>query len=407
MAGRGGSGMIAFLFWLTLFLLVYPLFLYPLILGLAVRMKYGKANAGNDYAGSGAGRGTGFAGSGEDGVPHRAVSMLLSVYNEKEVIGEKIDNFLELEYPAERLELIVVSDGSDDGTDELAGEHVARRGCASRVTLLRQETRQGKNAALNLAAGRASGELLLFTDADSMLAPDSLALLARHFSDPDVGLASGRSVYVDARGRETAGSLYRRYEEWLKQREGRLFGIPGADGALYLMRRNMYSPLPREYIHDLLHPVQVALAGAKAVAEPAAKVRERDGEAGPKQEFARQTRIMAQSWLVFLRHSGSILREKRYGFFWQLASHKFLRWLTLPLVAALLPGAILLSGTVPFACLAGAVLFAIFARLGYAGSGGTPGRVAWLFGLQSAAAVTGLIRLGQGRQYVTWQPRGQ
>ena len=230
------------------------------------------------------------------------------MYNEKEVNGRKMEEVVEGEDQAECVEVMVGSGGSDDGTEELAGGRVARRGGASRVKLLRQETREGKNAALKLAAGRASGELLLFTDADSMLAPDSRALLARRCSDPDVGLESGRSVYVDARGRETAGSLYRRYEEWLKQREGRLFGIPGADGALYLMRRNMYSPLPREYINDLLHPVQVALAGAKAVAEPAAKVRERDGEAGPKQEFARQTRIMAQSWLVFLRHSGSILR---------------------------------------------------------------------------------------------------
>lgn len=390
--------MMPLIFWISLILLVYPLFVYPLLLELLVRLK---GNAGGAFFRS------------HDmiaGFPKSpvlpSVSMLLSVYNERDVIVEKIDNFLALEYPEEQLQLVVVSDGSDDGTEELAIRHVELRNCGDRIRIVRQEIRQGKSVALNTAAKEARGEILLFTDADSMLAPDSLSILVKPFACPQVDLVSGRSVYVDASGQENAGSLYRRFEEWLKQREGLLYGIPGADGALYALRASAYTPLPPEYINDLLHPVQVALNGRFSIAAPEARVVEKVLSRSSGGEFARQTRIMSQSWLIFLRHTGAVLRQKRFGFFWQIISHKILRWLALPLMGVNAVAALWTPGTLPVLCLLGIACFCLFAFLGARGHGGLPARIVWFFSLQSAAALNGLLRLWQGERYITWKPRG-
>ncbi len=355
---------------------------------------------------------SGGAGSAQPWPP--TVSVLLSVYNEEAALPAKLENFLALDHPPDRLELVVVSDGSTDGTDDLVRRFAAARSLPA-VRLLRQEGRLGKTSALNLAAAQAGGEVLLFTDADALFAPDCPRRLLEPFLDPDVGLVGGRSVYLDEGGGESAGSLYRRFEEWLKEREGRLFGIIGADGAVYALRRELYEPLASECINDLAHPVRVALAGKKSVAAPDALVRE--PASPPGGEMARQTRIMAQSWLVFLRHWRALARGGRWGFLWQFVSHKLLRWLALPcmllaLIAALcqvLPGALPAASSPPgglaLLTLAGFALFGVFALCGARGGGGRPGRLAWLFWVQSAAAMLGLRRLLRGERFVVWSPR--
>ncbi|MDL2274589.1 glycosyltransferase [Desulfosarcina sp. OttesenSCG-928-G10] len=365
-----------FLFWLSAILLIYPLFLYPLLLALpwgrrrsAVRSHFAE-------------------------VPH--VSMLLSVFNEKDVIAQKINNFLALDYPLDRLELIIVSDGSDDGTDDIVGALASER-----IRLLRQEGRGGKTLALNRAAKEARGDILFFTDADSMLKNDCITQLTAFFADPDVGLVSGRSVYVGNDGRETTGSLYRRYEEWLKEREGRRYGIAGADGAVYALRKELYRPLPSDIINDLVHPIQVVLAGKRALAHPDALVCE-PGEEG-NAEFSRQTRIMAQSWHVFLHYVYALVKEKRHGFLWQFISHKILRWIALPLLFVFAISALALPGVIPGFGLSGAIVGFVLA--GFGNRAGTAGRVCRLFVLQSAAGIYGLFRLWRGASFVTWKPR--
>ncbi len=331
-----------------------------------------------------------------------SISVLLSVYNEQAAIARKIENFLELEYPADKLEMLVVSDGSTDATEDMAAPYLDER-----VRLLRQDGRRGKTAALNLAASQAGGELLFFTDADAMLRADCLRRLAGAFADPAVGLAGGRSLYLDGNGRETAGSMYRRYEEWIKEREGRLWGIAGADGAVYALRRELYAPLPPECINDLIHPVQAVLAGKKAVAVPGALALEPASESGGGSELARQTRIMAQSWLIALRCTPELLRHRRWGFLWQFFSHKILRWLVLPLLGLAAALALRLPGTLPALTLAGMAALCPAAWLGFRGKGGRLCRAAWLFLVQSLAAMLGLFRLARGDRFVTWTPKGQ
>lgn len=330
------------------------------------------------------------------------MSMLLSVYNEEAVIARKLKNFQDLAYPRSLLELIVVSDGSTDATD-----CIVNQSSLPGVTLLRQEGRLGKSSALNLAARHATGEILFFTDADSMLHPDCLSKLVRPFADPCVGLTSGRSLYLDKNGNETAGSLYRRYEEWIKEKEGDLFGIAGADGAVYAMRKELFTPLEPACINDFLHPIQVILAGKKAVAVRDALITEPGTNTDSRTELARQTRIMAQSWFICLHYVVPLLRAKRWGFLWQLASHKLLRWLTLPLLLLCAVAAWFTPGAFATLTLAGLWLFSLCTALGALGQGGIPGRVGWMFMLQSAAAVLGLFQFIRGKHYVTWNPRGE
>jgi cellulose synthase/poly-beta-1,6-N-acetylglucosamine synthase-like glycosyltransferase len=367
------------LFWLSLLTLAYAFAGYPLLVAFLGRRR-GSAPAGGELP---------------------SISVLLSVYNEERVITAKLRNFLELDYPQDRIELLVVSDGSDDATEALVEQ------CASpRIRLLCQPERGGKTRAINRAATEAAGDILVFTDANSMFRPASMRKLAAPFASSDVGLVGGRSVYVDGDGAETPGGLYRRYEEWIKEGESRLFSIVGADGAIYAMRKEIFEPLRPEYINDLLHPIQVVLRGKRAISEPSAVVIEA-GEADGGAELRRQTRIMAQSWLLCLRFMGDLLKAGRLGFLWQLVSHKILRWLTLPLLALLGASAIAGSGSGVFQILAlfGLAGLAVLAWAGFRGRRGMP-HAAWMFLILHWAALLGLFRLARGERFVTWNPRG-
>lgn len=391
----------------------------------------------------------------DDGLP--TASVLLSVFDEEAVIERKILNFLALDYPAERIELCVVSDGCTDATESIVARYAGQR-----VRLVRQEARGGKTRALNRAAAEAQGDVLVFTDANAMFRPDCVRRLVERLADPGVGLVSGVSVYVDASGNTTAGGVYRRYEEWIKSRESDLFSIVGADGAAYAMRRALYTPLAPEYINDLLHPVQVLLAGARAVSEPRAVVEEEsdapatspgstqpgstqpgstssggrssfgtspgpqsgaqsrprpqaqsDSQPDTGAEMRRQTRIMAQSWLICLRQLPVLVRRGCWGFVWQMLSHKVLRWTTLPLLAVCAVSALMLVPrgmpyTLAAAALAcgGLLAWAGARGLGDGRGWGGHARTAWLFVVLHAAAVNGLFRLLRGQTFVTWTPRG-
>ncbi|WP_353117832.1 glycosyltransferase family 2 protein [Nitratidesulfovibrio sp.] len=393
------------LFWSSFFLLAYAFAGYPALLALGTRI----ARRQGPAPGRASSAPTPSTTARPDVAPlaaHAAdlptVSILLSVYNEETVIAHKIANFHALEYPHDRMELCIVSDGSTDETDAIV------QACGSpRVGLLRQERRGGKTLALNRAAQAATGDILVFTDANAMFRIDCVRMLVQRLADADIGLVSGISVYTDAHGAATAGGIYRRYEEWMKTRESDLFSIVGADGAAYALRRGLYAPLRPEYINDLIHPVQVVLQGRRAVSEPRAVVHEETDEGNGTAQMRRQTRIMAQSWLIFLRCLPDLVRAGQWGFVWQLASHKVLRWLALPLLAVLTVSALALAGEGAWyvLVLAGIAAGAVLAVLGARGQVGLP-RTAWLFVVLHAAAVVGLFRLLRGETFVTWNPRG-
>ncbi len=373
------------------FLLIYPLVIYPFCLMLLQRIK--EKNSAHIPPTP--------AYLAHEICP--SISILLSVFNEETIIKEKLENFLALDYPKEKLELLIVSDQSSDTTEAIIAQYMEKPENQGRIRLLCQETRGGKTKALNRAALEAQGEILFFTDADSMLHEDALYRIAAPFNHTRVGLVSGRSIYRDEQGKESTGSLYRRYEEWLKEYEGKLYGIAGADGAIYAMRKELYQELPQNIINDLVHPIQVILAGHEALAEPRALVSEPAED--DSNAFARQTRIMAQSWHVFFTYRHALRQEKHWGFLWQFFTHKILRWLALIWLALFTLTAIFTNSILANLGLAGVIALLICAALGEKAK--VLGRICRLFLLQSAAGVYGLIRLWQGDTFTTWNPKGK
>jgi len=376
--------MTTFIFWACLAVLVYSYAGYPVLVALAGLAERGRPSRGP---------------AGDTSQP--SVSILLSVFNEEAVIREKIENFLALDYPPELLELVVVSDGSTDATEALVAGHPS-----GRVRLLSQPVRQGKTAALNRAASEASGEILVFTDADSMFRPDALRRLAARFSSEDVGLVSGRTLYVDpATGKPLAAGLYRAYEEWIKGYESEAFSIVGADGAIYAMRRELFEPLSPDLINDFVHTIQVAAKGKRAVSEPDALCVEPAADSGAD-ELARQTRIMAQSWHVVVSQLPLLLAAGKTGYVWQLLSHKALRWLSLPLMAGLLVANVFLAACGPGYGVFLAAQLAAYggAWAGYRGAGGVF-RVSYFFVLLQVSGMLGFVGFVRGRRFVTWNPR--
>jgi len=261
------------------------------------------------------------------------VTLLISAYNEVCVMGAKLANSLALDYPKDRLEIMVVSDCSDDGTDA-----VVVRFASQGVRLVRQNTRLGKSAGLNLAVPQASGEVLVFSDANAMYRPDAIRQLVKHFGDPQVGYVVGNARYLDktsdTQAAESEG-LYWKLETWLKKKESAFYSVVGGDGALYAIRRELYTPLRSTDINDFLNPLQIIGRGFLGVFEPAAVCYEEAAGTFSK-EFRRRVRIISRS-LDAVSSARGVLNPMQHTRHWfLLVSHKLLRWLAPVFMIAML-----------------------------------------------------------------------
>src|SRR5687768_7110236 len=252
------------------------------------------------------------------------VTVTVPVYNAVSTIGTTLEGLLKLDYPRERLQLLVLSDASTDGTDAVVA------GFASRgVELLRAPERRGKTAAENAALASARGEILVNVDATVVVPPDSLKHLVAAFQDPTVGVASGRDI--SSRGGNEEGtrgeSRYVSYEMWLRDLETKLGSIVGASGCFYAIRRGIHGrPLPRELSWDFASPLVARQQGFRSVSVPEAVcIVPRTPRI--QTELRRKVRTMARglSTLFYLR---ALMNPFRYGgFALMLISHKLLRWL--------------------------------------------------------------------------------
>src|SRR5712671_4907955 len=166
------------------------------------------------------------------------VALLIAAYNEAPVIEGRIRNALTLDYPRDRLTVVIASDGSDDGTPDIC------RRFGERVQTFEFPSRRGKAATLNDTVAQLDAEIVVFSDANTSMEPSSLRHLARWFANPVVGAVCGRLILTDPLTGRNADSLYWRYETFLKRCEGRVGGLLGANGAIYAVRRGLYSPLP-------------------------------------------------------------------------------------------------------------------------------------------------------------------
>jgi cellulose synthase/poly-beta-1,6-N-acetylglucosamine synthase-like glycosyltransferase len=267
------------------------------------------------------------------------VSIILSAYNEENVINEAIDNFLKLDYPSDKLELIIVSDGSTDRTNEIV---LSRK--KDNIRLIIQPERRGKALALNRAVGEAKGEILIFTDADTMFPKEAVKKLIRYFAKREVGLVTGTTRYwTKANNTASTGNAYWRYEGFLKRLESQVGDVVGASGSVYALRKALYRELSPETINDFLHPIEVVLHGYKALFDPEVICYE-EATADPGHEFSRQVRMVGQSFLIYRRYIIKLLWQGKFLYAFLLTSHKFLRWLTLPLMGAVLALNLLLWG---------------------------------------------------------------
>ncbi|HVN64935.1 MAG TPA: glycosyltransferase [Candidatus Binataceae bacterium] len=326
-----------------------------------------------------------------------SLSVIVAAYNEESVITQRVENFTHCEYAGES-ELIVVSDGSNDRTAEI----VAGFG-SNCVRVIKQSTRQGKGVAVNVGAAHANGEILVFSDANAMFDRNALAALVGPFHNPRVGLVTGISRYPDG----TIGSAYQRYELMLKRLESRMGAIATADGAIYAMRRSLFRELDPVLINDFTHPILVALQGFDSVLAADAVCREDFSSAG---EFARQVRMVSQAALVYFRFIPSLIRDRRWRSIAILTSHKMLRWLTAPILAAAVLSTLALApqgGIYGFALLAELAL-ALVAVAGFAANRmGLDSKATFVyqFVTLNCAQAIGLWRCFSGQVPVVWKPR--
>jgi cellulose synthase/poly-beta-1,6-N-acetylglucosamine synthase-like glycosyltransferase len=324
-----------------------------------------------------------------------SVSLIVPAHDEEQVIVRKVANARALDYPADRLEVVVASDGSSDRTAELA-----RSGGADLVLEL---PRGGKVAALNRAVREARADILAFSDANSYWRPDALRRLVPRFADERVGYACGQVRFEGGEGGNQEG-LYWRYEMAVRSLENRLGGITAGNGGIYAVRRDAYIELDPSRGQDIGFPFELTKRGWRAVYEPGAIAEERMAPT-VEGEFRRKRRMMWGLWDVMLKWG--MLDPRGYGlaYAFEIYSHRLLRYLTpwLHLIALAANAALLGSGTVYV------VTFALqLAVLGAALIGrfvpALPFRIAYYYVTVTASIAAGLWdRLRAGRVPIGWE----
>lgn len=268
------------------------------------------------------------------------VTVVIAAYNEKESICATIENKLALDYPLEKLEVLVISDGSTDGTDAIVCRFTDRN-----VRLLRQEPRAGKTSALNMAIPRAGGEIIVFSDANSIYAPDALRKLVANFTDPEVGYVTGKMIYANPDG-TTIGegcNAYMRYENWLRETETRFGSVVGVDGGIDAMRKAIYRSMNPDQLPDFVQPLKVVEQGYRVIYEPEALLWESTlKEAGD--EYRMRVRVSLRAFWALFDMRKLLAPWHDLLFVWQLWSHKVLRYLCfLFLIASYVSNALLLG----------------------------------------------------------------
>jgi cellulose synthase/poly-beta-1,6-N-acetylglucosamine synthase-like glycosyltransferase len=332
-------------------------------------------------------------------------SIVIAAHNEGAQMTAKLDDCLALDYPRDRMEILVVSDGSTDSTDDVVQSYAASD---ARVRLMRTPGRAGKSGAQNLAAKNVAGDILLFTDAGARLRPDSLQRIASRFADARVGLVApvvcfGRHANAVSRGQ----GAYWRFELWLRQLESGLGILATASGAAFAIRKNLFREIAPHFGDDCVLPLDVCLQNAQVVQEPQAIVfDEMPHTVGG--ELRTRARMTARSC------GGTLSRRQLLNPFrfpamsWGLLSHKILRWMTpFFLLTAFFANAALATRTPLLVSFALQCCFYAIAIAGWRGSGiGGRGRVLgypFAFCLANLGFLLGTMRCMRGTRVVAYK----
>lgn len=369
------------LFWLFAFGAVYSYFIYPLLLSVLPRR-----------------------------VPQRttstelpAISVIITAHNEAARLQRKLDNTLSLDYPRERLEIIVASDASTDATDAIAKTY-ADRG----VRLVRAEERKGKEHAQLHAIRAASNDILVFSDVATDLAPDALHRLARVFADPRVGAVSSEDRFVSDSGEVVGEGAYVRYEMWLRRLESSVNSLVGLSGSFFAARKSVCEQWDISVPSDFNTALNCVRLGLVAVSHPDVVGYYR-GIADERKEYARKQRTVIRGMAALARRV-DVMNPFRFGVFaWQVFSHKLMRWLVPWFLVGLLLVSIALAHTHVFYAFALAAQVAFY-LLAFTGRVSTALRRSALFKIPyffvqaNAAIAHASVSFLTGTRVTVWNP---
>lgn len=368
------------LFWISLFLIAYPYAIYPLVLVGTNRLLGRKAHVGDDSF-------------------EPTITIILPVHNEARRIAEKVRNLLELDYPHEKLQLLVIGDACTDDTLERA-----RAAGGALVEVIPLVQRAGKAAGLNAGLERATGEIVVFTDAGIMLERPALRRLVAHFSDPRIACVSGED-YIE--GSDSEG-LYGRLELLFRREEARLHSIAGASGCFYGQRRSTCKPFVPGMAPDFLSVLVTVTGGHRALAEPAARG-SMTATSSQRAEFTRKVRTFLRG-ITALFGNAHLLNPLRHpAFSFILWSHKLMRWLApIPMACCLIAAWLLRAEPLYFALFIAQVVCYVVGILGLVwpalAARVSLVRLSGFFLLVNAAAFKALLLWLSGSRLEVWEP---
>jgi len=380
-------------FWISLLLVFYTFFGYGILLFLMVRIRRTLKGAREIPENEG---------------KWPTLTVLVAAYNEEDFIEQKISNTLSLQYPADRIRYIVVTDGSTDRTPEI----VARHGL--QIKLLHKPERSGKIAAMHRAMQEVDTDIAVFTDANTFLNKEALMNIARHYADPGVGAVSGeKRVHIDDVADATAGEgFYWKYESKLKTWDSELYSVVGAAGELFSVRTSLYEGVPSQTIlDDFMISMLIAKKGYRIVYEPMAYATE-SGSESVKEELKRKIRIAAGGIQSIIWLRGLLNPFGNFILSFQYVSHRVLRWTITPflmILSLVLNAPIVWKGadvayTFLLAC---QILFYVLALLGWLMEKQHVRVKAlfipYYFCMMNYAVVAGIMRYFSGRQGAAWE----
>lgn len=378
------------IFWICLFFMVYPFALYPNLLKILTALKK-KEKPLKMFSRS-----------------WPEITLIISAYNEEAVINEKLDNALSLDYPHDKIKIVVVSDCSSDMTDNIV---LRKAKTDKRIKLFRQEDRRGKTAGINAAMKEIKSSLVIFSDANAMYKKDAAYELVKYFKDPSVGYVVGAALYnlqADSLANKSESAYWDRELE-MKQMESDLYSVVGGDGAVYAIRRELYWPLDEDDINDLANPLQIVAKGYKGIFNPKAVCFE-DSAKDFTREFNRKRRIVNRSFRALSKYILWFNRKDHLQFLFMLFSHKVVRWLNMFFIIGLTATSLILtltaSGVVYNLALFGIGISILCALVGkkYSSLANCP-KIFYLFYyyyMVSGAAMLGIFDNLRGKRHVTW-----
>ncbi|MCK5215236.1 MAG: glycosyltransferase family 2 protein [Candidatus Omnitrophica bacterium] len=377
------------IFWFCLFMVVYSYAVYPILLVLLDKIFKVKKRP-------------------DDPMDAPGITIIISAFNEEGVIAQRIENCLSLNYPKDKMEIIIASDGSNDKTNDIVRSYQD-----SGVILLDFNERRGKVNAINDAVQQAKNEIIVFSDANTNFAPDACVMLVRHFQDKTVGCVCGLLKFVNARGSRTAEleGVYWRYETLIKKMEGKRGALLGANGAIYAIRKKLFTICPKDtIIEDFIIPMRVLEKGFKVIYDPEAVAIEESAK-HIIHEKKRRIRIGAGNYqaLLLLWHMLNPLRGFSALAFW---SHKVLRWFApFALIGMLLLNVFLCAEPIYKVIFILQSVFYISAIIGqtlsWSGIQIKVFSLCYYFVSMNLALLIGFIRFMTGTQDVAWERTGR